>query len=155
MDRRREERTDSFLRAIVKVLDQAPRALPVSTPRIVGLEHVRCSVCDEEFSSKQACAAHSYRAHGVKCQERLHNCATSCPRCLVEVHTRQRILDHLRGNSDCRVFVLGLPSVDDAEVLRLDAASLEETRANRRLGRQRNWAEKPSVQLCGPIALPI
>eukprot|EP00973_Karenia_brevis_P018851 2584783-Karenia_brevis.AAC.1 len=83
---------------------------------------------------------------------------TYCPVCLIEFHTRARVLEHIMyKGKKCRCYqhlTLRGPVIDDDKVALLKkdvAASSHKCRAQ---GHRRSHAAKPAVRLCGPL-LPL
>ncbi len=146
-----------YRKAIIQVLDVAPRLIPCAEARAqdaILIEGINCPSCAEEFETFQAMAVHMFKMHGIKCAARNHLDTTHCPHCLLELWTRQRALDHLRRSAACCAAVLSLPRLGEELITELDDASRETTRNNVRLGRHRNWAEVPSIILSGPLHHP-
>ena len=142
-----------FRKAVVAVLDRAPRELPpdVARDRDDALpQALQCDICAAVFDSSQALSVHAFRAHGTRTAARNHIDTTHCTRCMMQYWTRQRHLDHLRRNARCAAHALQMPRLSDTAVAALDLEARELTRANLRAGRHRNWAATPSVVLYGP-----
>jgi hypothetical protein len=142
-----------YKKAVICVLNQAPKLVPKSVAREQdsSMDAVLCALCQASFESRQALAAHSFKVHGRRTEARAFLDTTSCPHCMLECWTRQRALDHLRRSGECNLAVLRLPKLDEETVLALDAESLENTRRNVAIGRQRNWAEYPCTRASGPL----
>ena len=142
-----------FRAAAVKVLDAAPRTLidaDIRLPEEMLLEMLQCSSCDGQFATRQALCAHAFRAHGTRVAARQHVETTHCTCCLLQLWTRQRLLDHLRRSQPCTEHTMRLPRLEEDVVQRLDDEARECIRANTREGRHRNWAAMPSAVLSGP-----
>mgnify|MGYP000745068532 CR=1 FL=1 len=142
-----------FRRALVAVFDGAPRIMSVAVARVqedLLLQDFQCPCCEASFASSQALSVHAFRVHNVRAAVRHHVDTTFCVRCLLQLWTRQRLLDHLRRSAPCAWPAMRQPRLDEALVLTLDHESREQTRANVQAGRHRNWASTPSVLLCGP-----
>ena len=81
---------------------------------------------------------------------------TFCPVCLLEFHTRDRVIAHFRMSSVCRMnLLLNHPrlSVEEFEALQTRAA--EKVRALRASGRARCYAAMPCYRLQGPLPLAV
>ena len=66
-------------------------------------KHFACDVCDIMLASKQQLCLHRFKKHGLKSIERKYLATTHCPICLMEFHTRERVLNHVKFRSDiCR-----------------------------------------------------
>ena len=142
-----------FKKALMSVLDGAPKVMPAAISiiqEIAQLEATPCSLCTSVFETAQAMTAHAFQVHGVRTAARYHVETTFCTRCLLQLWTRQRLLDHLRRSAPCAAHALQLPRLEDAVVRCLDDEARELTRANVRAGRHRNWADMPSTVLSGP-----
>ena len=142
-----------FRAAAVEILDVAPLDHideVICLPEEALLVALRCPSCDAQFATRQALCAHAFRAHGTRVEARQYVSTTHCTCCLLELWTRQRLLDHLRRSRPCTEYTMRLPRLADEDVQLLDDASRECIRALTREGRHRNWAATPSVLLCGP-----
>ena len=114
-----------------------------------------CELCDRSFPSKQRLGSHMANDHLCFRASRSYIDTTHCPACMLEFHTRDRLIRHLEDKSPrCRAFVLAnLPRLEPAIVAGLDAAATESARSTPMRGRSRVWAEKPCFRLAGPTQM--
>ena len=120
------------------------------------VEQHPCGQCGKTFATRQAFAVHDFRAHGTSTAVRWHVSTTFCPVCLLEFHTRDRVIAHFRMSSVCRMnLLLNHPrlSVEEFEALQTRAA--EKVRALRASGRARCYAAMPCYRLQGPLPLAV
>ena len=64
--------------------------------------HYGCMMCKRRCRSKAGEAVHMFRCHGHAAEFRTMSDTTSCPACLREYHTIDRLHAHLRWSADCR-----------------------------------------------------
>ena len=121
-------------------------------PRGVGVAS-SCAVCGKEFSTHQKCAVHAHREHGHTRLIRRRIQSTTCPCCLQDFHTRERVLNHLAEKSErCRAMVLATqPELAPEVVQALDQTEAIRLRAARRAGWRRSHAAVPAVRVAGPL----
>jgi len=115
-----------------------------------------CHVCDKKFSSKQSLALHKYKAHGLKSIERRYINTTHCPVCLLEMWTRERVINHVKKSNVCSVNLLLRPpilSIEQAD--EMDVLELGEFKALKAKGLRRHAALKPCMQASGPLQRPV
>ena len=116
-----------------------------------------CQICGTVFSSKQACAVHAYRKHGIKSNIRLYVTTTHCLCCLSEWHIRDRLIAHLRDKAPaCRRYyerwITPLPKQQAEE---LDSEAIHhDLRERVRLGLSRSdTCDRPVYRLPGPLPI--
>ena len=106
--------------------------------------------------SCQALAVHKFKKHGIKRQIRYHvGDITACPACMMQFHTRERLLTHLGSKSPiCSQFVIDhFPRLDAELFESLEAQSLvKDTKCKLQQGRSRFYTDNKSVfRLIGPL----
>ena len=70
-----------------------------------------CNECNNKFASERALAAHAQRAQGHRTEWSMCvDDSGDCPWCKATVHTRIRVLNHVRS-SECRIEVVDLPEL--------------------------------------------
>ena len=112
-----------------------------------------CEACGQNFSTKQQLATHIYRQHGVKHPARYLVDGTSCPICLLEFHTRTRLIAHIANKSTvcfsnlkCR-----MQPLSEAVIAQMDDEAKVCEKANKRSGWRRGRAHEPCIRLSGPL----
>ena len=117
---------------------------------------IECSHCGVLCKSYQAYAVHLPRKHNVKSKFRMYVMGNTCKVCLVNFHTRERCLNHVRYRSKvCKHnYLLRGPVLDEAEASLLDAADYAENRILYAKGLRRHQALCPSMRAFGPL-LPL
>ena len=77
---------------------------------VVDLEDAHtCSLCGDLWPTKQSLAAHMWKAHGETHEIRrfIHMGETSCMVCLIDVHSREKLVRHYAERSEiCRINVM-------------------------------------------------
>ena len=115
-----------------------------------------CISCNKSFKSKQSLSLHKFKAHGIKSIERRYVEGSRCPVCLLEMWTRERLLNHVKRCKTCNENLLMRPPVLTSEQAdALDMLDRESFAALRAQGLRRHAAKKPCVQASGPFQLPI
>ena len=61
--------------------------------------HCQAAGIDRTFRNKQLLAIHSYKHHGIKHYIRRYVTITQCSACLLEFHTRERLIAYLRDKA--------------------------------------------------------
>ena len=112
-----------------------------------------CTECQQSFSTKQALAVHSCKAHGTKRLQRRYVVTTHCEVCLVEFWTRERLVCHLAEKSSiCWAnYVAFPPRLSEAQANELDAVDAGSMRQAIRSGARRHSVITPCVRLSGPL----
>ena len=123
------------------------------TPGVsTSLDPVSCPDCARSFPSKAAMISHCCRVHGTRSEKRRYAPGTSCTVCLLEFHTRDRLVHHFRRNGTCwlrtQCTVPGL-TVHGSQAL--DDSARPAVRVLRSKGQIATYAEVPSFRLPGPI----
>ena len=112
-----------------------------------------CIDCNATFATPAALASHRHRRHGIKNTLRLFFSGTCCQACMLEFHSRERLLYHLKQARSCRDFVLLQPPLTEEEAEQLDHVARTEQRDNRRRGLQPRHAQLAAFRLPGPLPL--
>eukprot|EP00973_Karenia_brevis_P016097 2201074-Karenia_brevis.AAC.1 len=96
------------------------------------------------------------RAHAWLHPAHYHAPSSVCMCCLLDFHTRNRLLQHLMYKSSVCLHNLLLrgPLLTELEVRTLNAAHLQDEADLRRAGFRRSKAKAPVVRLEGPL-LPV
>ena len=146
-----------ILHSIVRICSSADfnlcRSWAPSRAFIETLHTHTCDSCSASFGSRQKLAAHQFRVHGRRGPAHNRLSGTCCPACLLQLHTRPRLLAHVEKDSQrCLQYVLHELPVLDGELLRIaDAADCQATRSLRHRGRGRTFAAIPAVTAQGPL----
>jgi len=115
--------------------------------------HWLCDQCEKACATKQALSVHRWRKHGMKRYERLLVSTTFCEICLLEFHSRQRLLNHVAEKSDiCRqcYHLLG-PKLTLEQANEMDAYEAAHSQANKAKGLPRHQAKELCFRLQGPL----
>lgn len=122
------------------------------------MELCPCITCGKTFPNKQTLSLHMFKVHNQKdpCRLYLPKGTLHCPVCLVFFHSRERVLNHVRYRSQiCRSNLVYMPKMTENEADEIDH---ELACANRELihqGKRRHTADRPAIQMAGPIKLHI
>ena len=120
------------------------------------VEQHPCGQCGKVFATRQALAVHGFQAHGGSTAARWHARTTFCPVCLLEFHTRDRVITHFSQSSVCRMnLLLNHPRLGAEEFEALQTHAAEQVRALRASGRARCYAAVPCLRLQGPLPLAV
>ena len=114
-----------------------------------------CLECDVVFSSRAAYESHRYRTHGFRNVLRYHISETWCPCCLMQFHTRERVIYHLKKSVRCQAHVLQCPALTPPEAEELDAQARIVQSGNLRKGLQPRHASHASHRIIGPLPMPL
>ena len=108
-----------------------------------------CTECQKSFSTKQALAVHSFKAHGTKRLQRRYVVTTHCEVCLVEFWTRERLVCHLAEKSSiCWAnYVAFPPRLSEAQANELDAVDAGSMRQASRSEARRHSVITPLRQI--------
>jgi len=122
---------------------------PISSPQ-------RCPDCQVVFMSVQKLSVHRNRKHGFVDPINCHISGTVCTVCMLDFHTRTRVLNHLKYRSQMclsNILIQGpCMSMDAARTL-----DIEEREFKRELyakGLRAHTALIPVCRMCGPIPAP-
>ena len=122
-----------------------------SAERELVERHV-CEECERAFATKQALAVHRFKVHEGHAPARWHVSTTHCPVCLLEFHTRDRVVAHFDKSAVCKCnLLLGHPRLSEEEFAELQTHAAEQVRTLRAGGRSRCFAVLPCVRLQGPL----
>ena len=115
--------------------------------------NLQCDKCDLKFSSEQSLALHRFKVHGCKNHMRQYVSDTSCPVCLRQFWTRERVVNHIRYRSQvCRTNLLLLgPCLSVEEADHLDEVESGANKSLQHKGQRRHHASIPVVRLQGPL----
>merc|ERR1712014_562909 len=91
-------------------------------------------MCTRAFRTKAALATHMYRSHGLKNQVRRLASTTHCLCCLVEFHSRERLVYHLAQAIKCSAWF----NANMAPMTPEAAEALDKASANEQLALGRN-----------------
>ena len=113
----------------------------------------QCHMCPARFASKQALAAHSFQRHNTISPTRALLDVTHCPACLMEFHSRSRVIAHVNEKlKRCRRAIHSWLRPLDADIVaQLDKHEAELARSLSRIGRSRVYADAPACRLEGPL----
>ena len=134
--------------SLVDIAPNAPRA-----ERELGHQW-SCSECDRGFHCKRGPASHQFKIHGKRSAWRKYLHDTFCPACLVQFHTRERLLQHVAHNRPaCGELILRtIDPMSEEQAEYLDSQALILTRSRRKSGRYTEFAEVPCFRMSGPLA---
>ena len=129
-----------------------------STPadREVTQTH-RCQFCDICFSSAKRLSGHIFQKHHLRNPIRQFIDTTSCPICLLEFGSVERVVRHLSCRKDCPVnkcrtaMMLFFPTLAPDQLNCIDEASRQQSHKLMRAGHRETYAERPAVRLQGPL----
>ena len=115
-----------------------------------------CNTCFKSFGTIQQCNLHKFKAHGWLHPAHYLVDDVYCPCCLKYLHTRSRVLEHLRYKSPTCFHNLTLRGNLISHDVALDfcTATAPVETLNRRAGRRRAHAAKPVCRAQRPL-LPI
>ena len=86
-------------RAVLRACDEVKVSEDASWTRNVSHDNLSrdwiCESCSCSFPTKQLLGTHMWKVHHVRRATRSHVDGTHCPACLLEFHTRDRLLRHL------------------------------------------------------------
>ena len=104
----------------------------------------QCYICNKQFYSLQSFSLHQFKAHGIRNLCRQYVAGSVCPLCLVNFHTRERLLNHVRYRSIiCRKYVMkGPPPLSMEEADQLDADDRLKMRQLRSAGNRKHSATR-------------
>merc|ERR1711884_210723 len=93
----------------------APRPIPLPVT-------YHCYECGRSFRTKQALAVHAFNKHGQRRNIRRKVAGGMCCSCLMQFHTRIRLLNHLTEKSPiCHEYYMSaLPDLPEHELASLD-----------------------------------
>ena len=140
----REATSSSFSRRQAAAASPRQRQVAIQYP---------CAACPCVFESRQACAVHVFKVHGVGREVRVRVDTTHCPVCLQEFWTRERVVCHLAEKSRRCLHVLtseASPLPEDV-VATLDNDGAAECKRLTKQGLRRHFASAPVVRLAGPL----
>ena len=80
---------------------------------------------------------------------------TWCPACMMQHHTRERLLYHLTRAVRCAVFVRSLDPMSAERSDEMDREAAKHETALRRAGLCRRKAARPAYRLTGPVPKPV
>ena len=117
-------------------------------------KHFQCDECESTFSSSQSLSVHMFRAHGTKNMFRRYvGNETHCIVCMKMFWTRERVVNHVRYRSNvCKEYHLQFaPYFSQEQADQYDAVEAKSNRDLQHSGHRRHKAQKPCVQLHGPM----
>eukprot|EP00973_Karenia_brevis_P070216 9759235-Karenia_brevis.AAC.1 len=151
-------------RDMLKLLTQALKSQdlrdaqrwPAGRAEALLVQRVSCAECDCLFDTQQALSAHMARKHDVKAETRWHWGETFCPCCMLEFHSRERVIAHLqhKAKSTCKNFVLSLPRIAAEVYDHLESESTKDAGRLAKMGRRKTFAERPCFRIHGPLISP-
>ena len=123
-----------------------------ASQRALG-EVIVCAECGLRCRNRQVLGAHRSQKHGIRRLTRQYVDGTHCPACLLEFHSRDRLIQHLeRASLECREFVLTeRPELSEDTVRILDEEAAAHVRKLAHTGKHRVHALLPCVRLRGPL----
>ena len=124
-----------------------------------SLPPVACQCCNSMFNNWQSCSVHMWKVHNHSHVIKQYGHATHCAVCMVEFHSRPRIINHLLYRSHiCRYnLLLGPPLISPCALKQLELDAAQCVRAARAAGLHRHKAVLPAFRLQGPLinVIPI
>ena len=111
-----------------------------------------CNICGAVRPTLKDINLHKFLSHGIRNPMYLYVDTTVCPVCLVEHHTRERVLTHIKKAKTCHGILLDRGPILDINQANDLNASQKELQLNLfRRGRRRNFAEVPCLHCQGPL----
>ena len=114
-----------------------------------------CTECGKCCKSFQVLQLHRFSKHGAIHPLHMAVQYTPCPICLIQFHTRHRLLEHIKYKGKKRHCTALLssrpPIISEAEARELDAAAAKSARQLAHRGLRRTHAAKPSHRVPGPM----
>mmetsp|Transcript_28774 Transcript_28774/g.51244 ORF Transcript_28774/g.51244 Transcript_28774/m.51244 type:complete len:139 (-) Transcript_28774:48-464(-) len=109
--------------------------------------------CPKDFGTKQACHLHMNRKHQWQHEAYKYAPGTFCACCLLEFHSRNRVLQHLMYKSPTCLANLKLrgPLVTSEELQVLNQQARLEEAELRKAGLRRSKAKLLVIRLSGPV----
>ena len=130
--------------------------VPLKPAKVQSALSFQCHMCSRCFPSNQTRALHLFKVHGVKSDVRLRIDTTHCPVCMLQFHTRERVLNHVKFRSKvCRTYICDGPPILTVEMA--DALDMQEQESNRKraaCGVRRHKLTKesgPCFRMPGPL----
>ena len=148
------ENSRSLPKSVVKAYRALePRGWVTSKAQEISMRKWPCAECSKIFGSSTALAAHRAKSHNVKNTARNLAFGTQRPSCLVEFHTRYRVVVHLAYRSPvCHAIAkIDMEPMLDEEAELLDEKDRPEMRALARTGRGAEFAKVACCQAHGPL----
>ena len=96
----------AFKRLIYSSQANASYCAILQPNRREAMEPQICPVCQYSASSKQVLSMHMLRKHATKKSIRQFTSSTYCFGCLLELHSRERLVKHVSDNERCKNFYL-------------------------------------------------
>ena len=140
-------------------LPSLPTSPPTPSPLEARLELFKCGTCSRNFESLQLLTLHDFHVHGNKHIINQIVSTTFCEICLVQLHTRERLLNHVKGHKGrpniCRRNYLDMQPIYTKEELKIiDAELAPSYKRMHAIAVRRHKAEIPCFSLQGPF-LPV
>ena len=111
-----------------------------------------CDICNEVKPSLKEINLHKFLCHGIRNPMYRYVDSSVCPICLVEHHTRERVLTHIKKAKTCHSILLQRgPILDILQANNLNELEKEMQLGLFRRGRRRNFAEVPCLHCEGPL----
>ena len=112
-----------------------------------------CHECGAQCAGKQVLAAHRWTKHGTMRPTREYVDGTHCVVCMLEFHTRDRLVQHLeRSSPQCGAYTMNtLPKLPADEVFRLNRDAAIHIKQLKGAGRCRVHALLPCFRVPGPL----
>ena len=127
------------------------RPTPENTP-------FACVDCPRHFKSFQQLQLHRWSKHNAVHPLHMAVKYTHCPICLIQFHTRHRLIEHIRYKGKRRhctaILSVSPPLISEAEARKLDADAAISARQLAHSGLRRTHAAKPAHREPGPRLPP-
>ena len=112
----------------------------------------QCEFCNVVKPSLKEINLHKFLCHGIKNPMFLYVDSSVCPICLVEHHTRERVITHIKKAKTCHAILLNRgPILSIYQAEELDSLEKEMQVGLFKRGRRRNFAEVPCLHCEGPL----
>ena len=133
-----------------------PDVVTVAAPVVIIPCH-RCHLCDHlPFATHQQVMLHLFVEHQVKNLVHSRVTTTFCEICLLQFHTRTRLIEHIKGHKGrgtiCLNNYFDIPPVYDAiQLAEIDAVEATKNRALSAAAHRMHYAQFPVYSLPGPF----
>ena len=128
---------------------------------VICPQRFKCTLCDFKAPTMQQLQLHMFKTHNWlhPSQYYIDADCTMCSICMMQFHTRVRLIEHLRYKGRRRhcldniyiyIYIVRecLQSQDEHDIIARDA---EKPRALARSGYRRTKAQAPAYRICGPL----
>ena len=153
MYRRNDQQVEDWQESFWKRMEQAGlRRVHEEKDKEIS-KNWACDVCGQRFHTLQQVAAHQFDKHRIRNDARRYARTTHCEVCLMEYHSRTRLVRHLAYTATgCYdQMVQRMHPLNDEQVELAEKEEAGRLRKARHSGRQHARHRMPNVRLLGPL----